>query len=459
MTDTTTSLTPLEQRWLAETIRLQETRHGPLEDADAVRHAQRQPPQLEARLLARAVHLARRDGLPPLLLRWRSHARWAFAAMTLLALCGGIGSAASVLGDGSRPVNIVWAIGGLLGLHVLTLLLWLAGALLSGTGFGGLGQAWLWLTQRFLRDPKAAWLPQALAGLLGRARLTRWWLGSISHGVWTIALLAALLTLLAMLATRRYGFVWETTILPADSFVALVQGLGHLPGALGFAVPDADTIRASGGDPLPVAAAGHAWSAWLVGCVLVYGLLPRLLLWLGCLALWRHGRARLRLDTALPGFAELAPRLLPASERLGVNDPAPDAMPRFTTRRPPVPADARRLAVALELGPGIDWPPPLSNAHDGGNVASREERHALADALAAHPVARLLVACDGRLSPDRGSVAYIAELAGYSGQTAIWLAAPRDEDRRAQWHQSLAAFPHRFEDLGQALAWLEADHG
>ncbi|MDX9969912.1 MAG: DUF2868 domain-containing protein, partial [Hydrogenophaga sp.] len=186
----TTALSPFDRRWLAETVRLQETRHGPLEDADAVRQARRAPPVLEARLLARADALARRDGLPGLVRQWNAHARWALLALALLALAGGAGSAVSVLGDGSRAVNVVWAIGGLLGLHGLMLVLWLAGLLLPAAGFGGLGQAWLWLTGRLMRDPKAALLPQALAGLLGRARLARWWLGAISHGVWTLALLA-----------------------------------------------------------------------------------------------------------------------------------------------------------------------------------------------------------------------------------------------------------------------------
>lgn len=456
----TTPLSPFDRRWLAETIRLQEARQGPLEDADAVRQARRAPPELEARILARADALARRDGLPAFVRQWNAHARWALLALALLAVAGGVGSAASVLGDGGHAVNIVWAIGGLLGLHALMLVLWLAGLLLPAAGTGGLGQAWLWLTGRLMRDPKAALLPQALAGLLGRARLARWWLGSISHGLWSLALAAALVTLLALLATRRYGFVWETTILPADSFVALVQGLGALPARLGFAVPDAGTIRASGAGPLAQEGARHAWSAWLAGCVLVYGLLPRLLLWLGCLALWRRGRQRLRLDTALPGYAELAGRLLPASDRLGVQDPAPAALPRFTPHAAALTAGGAHLLVGLELGEGIAWPPAamatLTKAHDGGNIASREQRHALADALADKPAARLLVACDGRLSPDRGSVAFITELADHAGRTAVWLIAPRDAERRAYWHEALAAIAPRFEDEAQALAWLEA---
>jgi hypothetical protein len=450
-------LPPFERHWLAEAIRLQERRHGPLEDADAVRQARRAPPDAAARILARAEVLARREGLVAQVRPWQRQARAVLAVLALLAVAGGAGSAASVLGTGIHPVNVVWAIAGLLGLHALMLLLWCVGLLLPAAGGASLGRAWLWLTERLAHPFRASLLPAALASLLGRTRLARWWLGAVSHGLWTLALLSALLTLLALLATRRYDFVWETTILPADGFVALVRGLGAVPGWLGFAVPDPATVRASGDAPLADAEARHAWSAWLVGCLVVYGLAPRLLLWLGCLAGWYHGRRTLRLDTGLPGYAELVSRLLPASDRLGVHDPAPPLPPPIALRAHRGGTDAGRLVVGLELGEDIPWPPPLGHARDGGRVAAREERHALADALAAHPPERLLVACDGRLSPDRGSVAFIHELAGYAGQTAVWLMAPRDEARRVHWHEALAAIPWRFDDRDQALAWLEDD--
>jgi hypothetical protein len=63
---------------------------------------------------------------------------------------------------------------------------------------------------------------------------------------WLLALLSALVILLTLLATRRYGFVWETTILGADTFVAVTQALGTLPALLGFNVPTVEMIRASG---------------------------------------------------------------------------------------------------------------------------------------------------------------------------------------------------------------------
>ncbi|HFK2116932.1 TPA: DUF2868 domain-containing protein, partial [Pseudomonas aeruginosa] len=160
--------------------------------------------------------------------------------------------------------------------------------------------------------------------LLGRRRLARWGLGALVHGLWLLGLLTALAMLLGLLATRRYGFVWETTILGSDTFIALTQALGALPALLGFPLPDAELIRASGDAALASEAARHAWAGWLVGVLLVYGVLPRALLGLLCLWRWKRGLAHLDLDLDDPGYSLLRERLMPASERLGVSDAAPD---------------------------------------------------------------------------------------------------------------------------------------
>ncbi|WP_228778112.1 DUF2868 domain-containing protein, partial [Pseudomonas aeruginosa] len=113
------------------------------------------------------------------------------------------------------------------------------------------------------RDARAAHLAPALLVLLGRRRLARWGLGALVHGLWLLGLLTALAMLLGLLATRRYGFVWETTILGSDTFIALTQALGALPALLGFPLPDAELIRASGDAALASEAARHAWAGWL----------------------------------------------------------------------------------------------------------------------------------------------------------------------------------------------------
>lgn len=112
--------------WLAETVRLREEHWGPLEDADAVRQARQLAPDFTLRILARAQALGRREGLQDLLVHWRQGAALTFVVLAVAALLAGIGAALGALGSGARPVNVLWALGALLGLHALTFVLWLA---------------------------------------------------------------------------------------------------------------------------------------------------------------------------------------------------------------------------------------------------------------------------------------------------------------------------------------------
>src|SRR5690606_1218953 len=198
-------------------------------------------------------------------------------AMVVLALVTGFGMALGALGDGSRPVNLPLALMAMLGLHALTFVLWLAGLGIKANGGGAwLGRLWLDATRKLARGPDAALAPRALAGLLGRSGGLRWSLSAISHLLWLAALASLLATLLAMLSARRYTFNWETTLLAPDAFVTLTQALGWLPARLGFAIPSEATIRLSDGlNTLPQEAQA-LWSSWLIGCVIVYGLIPRL---------------------------------------------------------------------------------------------------------------------------------------------------------------------------------------
>ena len=438
----------LQSRWLAELVRRHEERHAALDDERVHAAARAAAPDFEGRLLHRADALGGGMGWRDAILRWQARARVLLVAAALLALVLGFGAAAGVLGDGTRPVNVVWTLGGLLGVHLLSLLLWLLSLALQGgarAGFqhgGVLGRAWLALTGFLDRSKAAADLPLALGGLLGRGRLAAWGVGAANHALWCAALLGATLGVLALLATRRYGFVWETTILPADTFVALSAALGALPGMLGFPVPDAATVVASGDAPMVDEAGRRAWAGWLVGALVVYGVLPRLVLALLCALMWRRGTRRLALDLSRPGYARLRPLLMPDSERIGVRDPAPAAMPRPLRHAAVARGDGSAVAVALELGDDLSWPDVLaapvkrasgatgqasasgadSGWSDGGRLDGREQRRAARERFAAHPPARLLVAVDARQTPDRGSLGLIAELADHAQSVRVWLA-------------------------------------
>jgi len=457
-----TELTGLQNLWLTETIRLREEHAGPLEDLEANRLARSAGGDLPTRIQRRAVWLAERDGLASALQHWLQGARLALIVLAVLAVVSGAGLAFAAMGDGQTPVNVFWALGSLLGLNLILLLSWALGLVFAGEQGATLGRLWLWLSEKLARDAKAAQLAPALLLLLQRHKLNRWAIGMLVNGLWLLAMLSALAILLTLLATRRYGFVWETTILSADTFVAMTQALGALPALLGFSVPTVEMIRASGDAALNIESARQAWAAWLVGVLLIYGVLPRLLLMLFCRWRWKTGQAKLHLDLNLPGYAQLRERLMPTSERLGISDAAPAQLHRVESGVTDQQSDGA-LLVAIELDGQRPWPPQLpKTVGNAGVLDSRESRNRLLEQLTRFPPARLVIACDPRRSPDRGSLALIAELARNAAATRVWLlqAPPGealDAERLGDWHVALQNLELPFADYAP-LNWLESGH-
>ncbi len=446
----------LTAHWLAETLRLREEHWGPLQDQNEVRRLRQAEGSFADRVLQRAGLLAQREGLDRLLASWRQGAVLALLIMMAVVLLAGAATAYGALGDGSRPVNVLWALGALLGLHGLMFLLWLASFLLPGTRATGLGRLWLWTTRKLARGPDAALIPQALLNLLARAGALRWLLGAISHLLWLATLCAALTTLLIMLSTASYQFIWATTLLPPETFVRLTAWAGWLPAQFGFTLPDPAMVRASDGQQALPAAAQVQWSVWLLGMLVCWGIVPRLLAAFGCLVMSARALARLVIDPGLPGYAVLRERLAPAAQAGGVDRPAePLRHPVIDARGTP---GGRPVYASLELAPDHTRPAvPADRVFDAGNLDSRAERNALLDALAAEPASRLLLVCDAGQTPDRGSLSLIAALASHAGQMRIWLSGPGE--RRPQWRERLqaAGLPAQAIDENEQppLDWLQ----
>ncbi|NNG65443.1 DUF2868 domain-containing protein, partial [Pseudomonas fragi] len=169
---------------------------GPLDDLEASRLARTGGGDLSTRLQNRALWLAERDGLLSAMQHWLQGARLALLVLAVLAVISGAGLAFAALGDGQNPVNVFWALGSLLGLNLILLLSWALGLLFAGEHGASLGRLWLWLSEKFARDAKAAQLAPALLLLLQRHRLNRWALGSLVNGLWLLAMLSALLMML-----------------------------------------------------------------------------------------------------------------------------------------------------------------------------------------------------------------------------------------------------------------------
>jgi len=456
-----TAPTSLEKLWLTEAVRLREEQAGMLDDQEANRQARVAGGDLDQRIVNRASWLAAHNGLAAALQHWKHGAHLALVVLAVCCLVSGAGLGFTALGNGNSPVNVFWALGSLLGLNFLLLAGWLGGLLFAGGRGASLGRMWLWLSEKLARDAQAVHLAPALVLLLQRRRLNRWALGMLVHGLWSLALLSALLITLLLLATRRYGFVWETTILDAETFIHLTRLLGALPQLLGFNVPDIAMIRASGDGALGIDTARQAWAAWLIGVLVVWGIGPRLLLAGFCAWRWKAGRAKLTLDLRLPGYSQLRERLMPTSERLGISDEAPAELAASIDTAAGGPQHGA-LLVAIELDAQTPWPPTLpSGVRDAGLLDSRESRQRLLEQLTRFPSARLAVACDPRRSPDRGTLTLISELSRCSAETRVWLlpppaGEPLDGLRLNAWHEALNTL--RLSTSDNPLAWLELGH-
>lgn len=409
---TTSDQPSFQTLWQAEAIRLRETHWGPLEDAAELRRANQTDLDLSARILLRAQLLAAREGLVTHFSHWANGARLAALLVWIAAALAGTGAAWGALGGGQQPVNLALALLTLLGLHAITFLIWLLSFWPGTVQSSGLSQAWLWLAQRLARGPDAALASQALLSILGRARAWRPVLGAISHSTWIVALASASLTLLVLLSTRRYAFQWETTLLSPESFVMFAHALGTLPSWLGFPIPDTGTIVASDGlHRLPTTAQAD-WSAWLIGCVLVWGLAPRIIAGLTCLLAARRRLHHIPIDPKLPGWLELRERLMPRHRGVGIDAPAPGpAQPVSYSPSVKLLTANASVLLGMELGPDTLWPPEdlPSDILDLGICDSRADRQRIVQQLQPPP-RRLLLIYDARQTPDRGTRAWLAEL-------------------------------------------------
>lgn len=424
---------------IAEALQLVEEA-GPLDDAQAVREAAARRPDAEGRILERARILGQRIGLLNELERARAWAPWVLLALVALIVASSLALSGSVVG-GERSINVVVALASLLGLHLVTLLLWLFGLLMPPGSFNAsFGWLWLALTARVAggKRGQAPVLLRAATRLLARARLLPWALGLASHAIWSLSFAVMLAVLLFALAFRNYTLNWETTILDPDFFVRGVQLLGAAPARLGFPVPDVETVLA----PLAAAAGQRAWALWLTGCIVVYGLLPRLFFALLCALVWQARRKALAPDLSQPYYRRLLARFEAMAPRQIV-DADPGSLPRGAALGLAAGETTDMLmAIGFELPDELPWPPPGLDAAaaqllriDGSANARRD----LLDTLARVRPRRVLVGCNAASTPDRGTERFLREVASLSSECRLWLLDGQMQETRERWRAWLSA--------------------
>jgi len=401
----------------------------------------------QQRLCIRAAHLAARpEGLLPELTRWLARLPWLLAlAAVLIGLLSW--EALHAVAGQDRRINAVGALLTLLTLPTLSLLLWCGSLLRAGTS-GGLARWTLDLAARSpgLRTPHALRLLGAGLDTLGRARLLPWGLGLLNHLIWIAAFACILLGLMATFSFRAYTLSWETTILGPEFFARLVQILGWLPAQLGFPVPTSQAVAQGS----LAAADQRSWAWWLMGCTVVYGLLPRLIAALLCGLVWRRRRASLGLlDTDDTYTQELLARFARWDTEV-----IRSGLPLLAA----APGVGSLALIGFELP--HDMPLPFAALGDAVSWRTRidgtaQERRDTLDHIAQVRPSRLLLACNASATPDRGTARFLAAAAPEGAAVALLLLGNAADGRWLRWmaEGSLKHWP-LFDDRGAAQAWL-----
>jgi hypothetical protein len=204
----------------------------------------------------------------------------------------------------------------------------------------------------------------------------RWLLVSLAQRFGLAFNLGALATCLYLVAFSDLAFAWQTTLsFSAEGFHRVLSVLAA-PWSWAYpeGLPTLDVVRASRyfrldssfGQAAPAELLGQWWR-FLVLCLLVYGLAPRLILSLVARAKLRRALAALRLDHG--EIASLLERL--ASPLVQTHSPAPEVGPEAAPAPGPGPAPAAAVRPS-SLATVVVWGDvPIDPAQVAALIAGR----------------------------------------------------------------------------------------
>lgn len=390
--------------------------------------------------------------------------------LIVVALLGAMGTVYAITnGNGdSNTINIYWLLLVLLGFNFISMLLWLIGISLNIDGLtsGLFARLTSWLpgySHNKVNGDKQDHI--SIRGLADRAWLNcfysatvgKWQLSKITHQLWLIYLLAGLISLMLLLVVRQYDFIWGTTLLSDSVFTKLTESLSQPLALIGFMTPSAEQVQESRLGLGHVLTAEHRshWAQFLLGSLLCFGILPRLLLLLWCSLMSIRARRLFSLDLYLPYYIDLRQRLVPLASHGQIVD-ADTSPPVLTTIEEQAPIShslpKHTKWAAVELGNNFSW--PISSVEVANNIGQVIDRDSLASTLKSLQASRcevLAVAVDAARSPDRGIQRSITSLTSNCSQ--CWLVLLQLPDETIVSSKRLSSWYH----LAQACN-IPADH-
>lgn len=440
-----------------ELVRLEQLRHIESSRKEAISYAsiKDMAPQASSqfsldifyeRLKTRARHLIQDNALNSRLQQPEKLFQRTYRVVLAIALLLG-GLAAFKAVDVAATLNIYWLLTVLLGFNFLSMLLWLTGMVFNihGLSMGMAAQLAGWLPARLKEkesDPLTAcaargWWETCLGGKVGK-----WRFSLLTHQFWLSYLLAGIVMLILLMMAKQYDFVWGTTLLPESTLPELTHLLATPMEWLGLAQPDSQQIMASRVDATGVAVQDavtrSAWARFLLGALIIYGVLPRLLLTVFASLMLKWSEYRYQPDLYLPYYIDLRQSLLRQELDIRVVDADPGladhcAVPVANGRNQDIPAKA--LVIGIELDKRVHWPITVSGQY---NIVDQANFQQVIEKIKNSKQPLLIGVAAYRL-PDRGVQRMIRELVTAAAGPA-WLlllnnesAEPVAESRKLAW--------------------------
>ena len=427
-------------RQLTELVRLLEERGyiftaDPQPITETLRHAEG---DAESKINRRAEMIDSDHKLRDALTHVRQVGQGLLWGLTLLCLVMGFGSGLGLLNQSGLNFFIVLA--SVLGLNTVMFGVWVVMLLLPKHKQTWFSPSW-WIrgkdpvSQAILRLYLEAWQqPKA-----------RWAAGKISHRFWLATLGGMLIAMLLLLVVRQYTFNWESTLLSDNSFIRVVQGLAWLPELLGFPVPDTQAILNS--RLHNHMASARQWSGLLIGSMVVYGMVPRVLAWAYCH--WQTRAAAQPLPLDKPYYQHLIQQWQTRVIDADTQTETVTIVPKISLSD-----DGQKWAVMLER--------PWAEAHwyrhvlgqdwlDKGTADSRDTVAQLLEQLQQHRV-QLLIGVPVQTVPDRGMLRQISRLAEAAQSGAVVQLLWERTDPADYFNQWQSALNER------QIAWLAPAH-
>jgi len=236
------------------------------------------------------------------------------------------------------------------------------------------------------------------------------------------------------LSTSAYVFTWATTIWPAETLQTWVSVIGLIPSLFGVDAPSVAALWDK-----PSESAQLEAGRWLLSCVIIYGVAWRFLFLIGSIIVLIGRIRKMTIDLTLPGYAPII-RKLTISAATELVDADSDVSGIDNAQwRTPKPGQGE-LVISLDHEADSAWlKQHQKESWYAGVIARSEDKQRLLARLDEHPVARLTVRLNARLTPDRAAMRFLTLLQQYCLNVEALLVVPdkTDERRIVHWQDCL----------------------